>query len=208
MEKKGYLDRWILPSMDLYDNLPNDGGRFYKGKPIGNSPEFMPLDTHLNRDLHTSHDLHVTITQALPDNDPRKFDGSTPNRLSDSYHRLFHPDTGVAPTSNRIMQDVTRVLMSLEMVLDADGCIIDETTRRGRRHEKRMDEDKNSTDKWGGKRTKMTQEGYSHILDKREAHLHSDAVCILQPNVDRMTHDRRHEEGSAIVDSDENISIY
>lgn len=110
-----------VTSLDLYDNLPNDAGRFYKGKPIGNSPEFMPLDTHLNQDLHTSHDLHVTITQALPDNDHRKFDGSTPNRLSDSYRRLFHPDTGVAPTPNRIMQDVTRVLRSLEMVLNADG---------------------------------------------------------------------------------------
>ena len=86
MKEKGYLDRWILPSSDLYDNLPSDARRFYAGKPVGNSPEFMPLDTHLNQDLHSSHDFHATVTQDLIDNDPRKFDGSTPKRLSQSYH--------------------------------------------------------------------------------------------------------------------------
>ena len=133
MKGKGYLDRWILPSMDLYNNLPHDARRFYEGKPVGNSPEFMPLDTHLNQDLHSSHDFHATLSQDLPDDDPKKFDGSTPKRLSESYHKLFHPQTGVAPSSSRIKQDVSRVLQSLESVLAADGCIIDENIRRGKR---------------------------------------------------------------------------
>jgi len=86
----------------------------------------MPLDTHLNQDLHSSHDFHATVTQDLIDDNPRKFDGSTPKRLSGSYHRLFHPETGVAPSSKRIEQDVSRVIGSLELVLSAKGCIIDE----------------------------------------------------------------------------------
>lgn len=117
MKEKGYLDRWILPSSDLYDNLPINARRFYQGKPVGNSPEFMPLDTHLNQDLHYSHDFHATITQHLSDDDPKKFDTSTPKRLSQSYHKLFHPQTGVSPSSSRIKEDVSRVLVSLESVL-------------------------------------------------------------------------------------------
>ena len=148
---EGYLKRWILPSSDLYDNLPIQARKAYQGKPVGNSPEFMPLDTHLNQDLHTSHDYHATITQHLNDDDPRKFDGSTPKRLSSSYLRLYHPETGVAPTSNRIIQDVTRVLSSLEKVLDAKGCIIDKTGRTGRRSFDKNNDDKNG---WGASRMK------------------------------------------------------
>ena len=141
MKQKGYLERWILPSSDLYDNLPIQARKSYQGKPVGNSPEFMPLDTHLNQDLHSSHDYHATLTQYLKDDDPRKFDGSTHKRLSHSYHRLYHPETGVAPTSSRIIQDVTRVLSSLQKVLDAKGCIIDETVRTGRRFDKNENDD-------------------------------------------------------------------
>ena len=82
MQDKGYLDRWILPSNDLYDNLPSKIRRFYEGKPIGNSPEFMPLDTQLNQDLHSSHDYHSTVTQHLEDDDPWKFNGSIPKQMS------------------------------------------------------------------------------------------------------------------------------
>ena len=39
MAKKGYLKRWILPELGLNDNIGSFGGR-----PVGSSPEFMPLD--------------------------------------------------------------------------------------------------------------------------------------------------------------------
>ena len=178
MRQKGYLQRWILPSSDLYNNLPIQARKAYQGKPVGNSPEFMPLDTHLNQDLHTCHDYHATITQHLNDDDPRKFDGSTPKRLTNSYLRLYHPETGVAPTSNRILQDVTRVLSSLEKVLDAEGCIIDETIRTGRRrNDKKNDDDRNG---WGGSRTKLTQEQYLQILEKGNASIHTDALTVVR----------------------------
>ena len=48
MSEKGYLQQWILPSDDLFNNLPVDVKKSYHGKPVGNLPEFMPLDTHLN----------------------------------------------------------------------------------------------------------------------------------------------------------------
>ena len=155
-----YLEQWILPSSDLYDNLLIQARNVYQGKPVGNSPEFMPLDCHLNQDLHLSHNYHATITQHLEDDNPMKFDGSTPKRSSHSYHRLFHPETGVAPTSNRILQDVTRVISSLEQVLDAKRCIINETKRTSRRHHKK------NGNGWGGICTKATQHEYLQKLEE------------------------------------------
>ena len=87
----------------------------------------MPLDTHLHQDLHSSYDYHATISQHLPNTKPRKFDGSTLKRLSSSYHRLFYLEIGVTPAPERISDDMTRVIGSLEAVLDARGYIIDET---------------------------------------------------------------------------------
>ena len=38
MIQKGYLYRWLLPLNGLKDVTP------YVGRPVGNSPKFMPLD--------------------------------------------------------------------------------------------------------------------------------------------------------------------
>ena len=42
---KGYLHRWLLPLNILQDGTP------YAGRPVGNSPKFMPLDNLLKRDI-------------------------------------------------------------------------------------------------------------------------------------------------------------
>ena len=44
-KEKGYLHRWLLPLNGLQDGTP------CAGCPVGNSPEFMPLDNSLNRDI-------------------------------------------------------------------------------------------------------------------------------------------------------------
>ena len=41
-----------LQQEDLFDNLPEEVKSKYKQNPIGNSPESMPLDAHLNQDMH------------------------------------------------------------------------------------------------------------------------------------------------------------
>ena len=121
--KKGYLKQWILPSEDLFDNLSVEVKSKYKKHPIGNSPEVMPLDAHLNQDVHSSHDFHKTLFDNLSENHPKKFSGNTPYRLAFSYLRLFHPVNGITQSSKRIIKDITRVLDSLEKVRGARGCI-------------------------------------------------------------------------------------
>ena len=137
MREKGYYDKWLLPTTNLYTetNSP-DLLKRYRDNPIGNSPEFMPWDSHLNQDVHASHDHHVTLTRHLKDTDPRKFDGSTPKRMSASYHRLLT----MVPTPNRVLEDCSRVLDSFEAVYNRKGVILDEYgARRGRRDVRRDD---------------------------------------------------------------------
>ena len=45
MRKNGYLHWWLLPLNGLKDGDP------YAVRPIGNTPEFVPLDNLLNRDI-------------------------------------------------------------------------------------------------------------------------------------------------------------
>ena len=43
MKEKNRYHRWLLPMNGLQDGTP------YAGRPVGNSPEFMPLDNIINR---------------------------------------------------------------------------------------------------------------------------------------------------------------
>ena len=45
MKDTNYFHRWLLPMNGFQDGTP------YAERPVGNSPEFMPLDDNLNRDI-------------------------------------------------------------------------------------------------------------------------------------------------------------
>ena len=53
MIEKDYLKHWMLPQNQLFEN--EKGLNAYKDWPVGDSPEFMPWDTLLIRDLHCKH---------------------------------------------------------------------------------------------------------------------------------------------------------
>ena len=65
MEAKGILSRWILPLNNLNAGTP------YDGHPVGNSPELMPLDCSLFRDLKISVYYHVCMTKHLHERDEK-----------------------------------------------------------------------------------------------------------------------------------------
>ena len=150
----------------------------HHGKPVGNSPEFIPLDTHLNQDVHQSHNLHATVTSHLPEDDPNKFSSSTPQRMLQSYMRIFDPIDGVAPTGDRIIQDITRVLISMEKVKEMRGCIIDENQRSGRRFIEHESGEKRN----GGYRHKKTQKEYLQQVLTSSSMLHNDALSAVRQN--------------------------
>ena len=174
MRQKGFLHRWVLPSDDLYDH-DAELKKAYNGNPIGNSPELMPWDCHLNQDVHASHDHHVLVTKHLKEEDPLKFSGSTPNRMAKSYKRLLSPDdSGVVPSSQRIMNDIKQIIPSLKSIYEAKGVIVEGLgNRKGRRFESNQNK---SGKNHGGKRRKRSKEQLT--AEYTQVPLHIDAQRV------------------------------
>ena len=100
------------------------GEIFWAPCPVGNSPEFMPWDCSLKNDLKLSCDHHVIFTNNLTDTDPKKISMSSPKRGAQCLMRLLYPDSGVFPSSTRIIKDVRKVFLIMEAVRMADGVSI------------------------------------------------------------------------------------
>ena len=123
--------------------------------------------------------------------------------MSNSYHWLFHPDTGVALYPDQIVEDINRVLLSLELLLAAEGYLIDENVRKDWRLKKKEEGDMMENG-WGGKRQKRTQNEYLHQLSKRDMHIYSDTMAILQKKDDIIGHTILHDE----LPSNDGIGIW
>lgn len=111
MKEKGYYERLILPQNGL-NNIVN-GSTAFALRVVGNHYELMPLDSHLNQDLHKSVDVHCIISKPLPADDDRKFSKRTPKLMARSYLRLWDPSLGIdagCPTSDRICEDINRII--------------------------------------------------------------------------------------------------
>ena len=132
MEEKGWLHRWIRPVLGLNDLIivrDIDGNektsRSYRGRPVGDCPEAMPLDNSLFRDFRTSMDRHIGITSILSIKDPLRFSKATPIEVMKTVNRLWDPVTGVSPRSDRIVQDIQRLKENFLLIVEADGAIVD-----------------------------------------------------------------------------------
>ena len=77
MKEKDYLKRWMLPVNGF--NKEKDLVKF-AGRPVGNSPAFMPWECSLNNDPKLSCARHVIFTNNLPYTDPKTFSMSIPKR--------------------------------------------------------------------------------------------------------------------------------
>ena len=125
--------KWLVPQKGLNKGTP------YEGRPVGNSPEFMPLDNSLNADIKRAHDLHCIITSKLHIKDPRKFSMRTPKLISRGILRLVESGDGEegVPCSERVMYDCDKALNSMWEVYKKGGAIVAElANRNGHRYRK------------------------------------------------------------------------
>ena len=158
MGNKSFLERWLLPM-----NGMNKGTR-YEHMPVGNSPEFNPLDNSLNRDLQVCNDYHCVVTAHLNDEDDRKFSKKTPNKISRGIKRIWDSDLpNSVPSSKRINEDVWKALDSMRTVEEEQGKIVPNlVARTGHRYRK-----EGKKGGHGGKRVKrlqMVEERWLHPL--------------------------------------------
>ena len=80
----------MSPELGLNDAF----GISWWGRPIGNSPELMPLDKSLNQDIHGSKRKHGAMSPVAKDfenKDPRLFSMSTPKEVVSAYMQVFDP---------------------------------------------------------------------------------------------------------------------
>ena len=140
--------------------------RFW-GRVVGNSPELMPLDKRLNKDLHEAVNQHYILTNDLLKEDPRRFGMETPRQVASSYIRVWDPSTGVAPSSKRIVQDFIAVFHdAVPRIIGGKGICLDDNAISGRRNERK----RKRSEKWGGKRKrKLALDNYGTY------ELHEDA---------------------------------
>lgn len=103
--------------------------RYENGLP-GDTPEYMPLDSNLFADLETAVRLNVAATSHLPKGHADKFElGSAPDAWNAVVRTWQH-----APTSQRIVQDIERVFLAIDQVVEAKGIAVDfKKLRHGRR---------------------------------------------------------------------------
>ena len=61
MKEKNCLHCWLLPMNGFQDRTP------YDGRSVGNSPEFMPSDNNINRDIMQSFRFHCVLSRFVLD---------------------------------------------------------------------------------------------------------------------------------------------
>jgi hypothetical protein len=153
----------------------------YKERPVGNSPEMMPLDNTLNKDLDDAVRRHVACTTSLHPNDPKKFTLSQPKKVRDAYYRCWNgdptPDGSIdqktgSPSSDRIVHDVKKFKEALHAIYKSKGTVIhDSAISGGTANGWRGDDTRTlNPKKRGGARKKLSYEA------SKAEWLHPDAL--------------------------------
>ena len=95
MKEKNCSHRWLLPMNGLQDGTP------YAGRPVGNSPEFVPLDNSLNRDILHSLRFHCVLNRFVLDGEGTDeeerntcFSFSTQKEISGGLKRIWESKMG------------------------------------------------------------------------------------------------------------------
>ena len=82
------------------------------------------MDNSLFQDSHEAVKTHVAVTFHLPNGHEDKFCLFTPLRIFRCYERIWDNVHGGIPTSKRIIQDVDKMVNSLERITDAKGAVV------------------------------------------------------------------------------------
>ena len=133
-------------------------GTPYSGHPVGNSPEFMPLDNGLNRDILHSLRFHCVLSRFVIDGEGTDeeerntlFSFSTQKEIARGLKRIWESKMGT-PSSAQIIQYVDMALKALEIVYRTNGAAVEGLADRNGHRRKGVGEGKSVS--WGGARTK------------------------------------------------------
>ena len=152
--------------------------RYYAKAPVGNSPELMPWDCSLNKDLMDALAWHCLLTSHLEEDDDWKFSITTPKRGAESLKKVIQAGN---PNGTRIGIDVFKVFGALETIVKHKGIVVPGLgDRKGRRHQKAIDGVWDDVRNWGGRRYKDPESG----TYQSNVYLHDDAKLAGGEKVD------------------------
>lgn len=105
-------------------------------KLVGDSPEMCrALDSHGFADLERNMTYSQAITSVLDWSDPRRFHMGTPEQVWQTMSRCWT----VAPTSERIVEDILAFPRVLQKIFDARGCVVPDLFLRSGKRARRAD---------------------------------------------------------------------
>ena len=94
-KENNYFHRWLLSMNGLQDGTP------YDGRPVGNSPKFMPLENSLNRYILNSLRFHCVLSRFVldgegTDEEERNMQSSfsTPREIARGMKRIWESKMG------------------------------------------------------------------------------------------------------------------
>lgn len=97
----------------------NAGFPNYKGSLVGNSPEFMPLDSNLFADIERLIIMHRALTYEYAAGDARRFSIGTPKQCASTVRRVWEMIPG-----HRIIRDCDRWQEAYVQVNKAGGKVV------------------------------------------------------------------------------------
>ena len=165
MEEKGWLKHWLLPVNGCC------AGTVYFGRPVGNTPEVMPWDESLNRDVHCRVNNYEVLCrwikqQEHPELWRKRFTRTNQKQMLYSYLRVLDPETGVCPSSARIVQSINKCWgENIDAIVAWGGTLV---PNLGHRNGVRAGG--TGVSKRGGKRVKKKWRG------SREMHPHAQEI--------------------------------
>ena len=102
MKENNYYHRWLFPMNGFQDRT------HYAGRPVGNSPEFMPLENSLNRDILHCLRFHCILSRFVLDGEGTDeeesnlcFSFSTPREIVRGMKRIFLSSSSVPSPSSK-----------------------------------------------------------------------------------------------------------
>jgi hypothetical protein len=123
------------------EGKPNKGRRATSKKGRRQLPplpwQLMPLDCHLFSDIQEGLARNIALSYWIAPDNPLKYDGSTPHKIYLSICRTLETNF---PVAKRIVEDLDRIKdETLQRIVDANGCYIEDSTGKGARHGVRLD---------------------------------------------------------------------
>ena len=112
LDERGFMDRQVR----AFGETNVEFSRYHNSL-VGNRPEMMPLDFHLFEDLDYAILQNIVATSSLPAGHEDRYCSGTPRELASAMRCTW----AHYPTSERIVEDITRWPIVLEKIIEHGG---------------------------------------------------------------------------------------